>query len=328
MKIIFWGTPEYAVKSLENLISSRHEIVAVITQPDRKRLRGKNLIPSPIKSCSIENKIDVLCPENIRDNKKFIETLKKFNCDLFVVVAYGKILSREILNIPKYGSWNSHASLLPTWRGAAPIQWALLSGDLDTGVGIMKMEEGLDTGNILIEEKIKIEKDDNLETLSNKLSLLSADLLIKAIELISKNYENQLNTIPQNTIVRKLKYARLIHKSDYKISFNDKAIQIKRKINGLFPNAYIKNKNNNKIIKILKIRFLDNEEFKTINFSLNRELIVPGQIVGIIKNEGIIVNTLNEMVVIQEIKMEGKNISKGNQLIQQLKPVIGDIFSH
>ena len=327
MKIIFWGTPEYAVKSLENLISSRHEILAVITQPDRKRLRGKNLIPSPIKSCSIQYGIDVLCPENIKNNKKFIETLREFNCDLFIVVAYGKILSREILDIPKYGSWNSHASLLPTWRGAAPIQWALLSGDLDTGVGIMKMEEGLDTGNILIEEKIKIEKNDNLATLSNKLSLLSSDLLIKAIDLISKNHEKQINTIPQNTIDRKIKYARLIHKSDYKISFNDKAVQIKRKINGLFPNAYIKN--NNKIIKILKIRFLDNEELKTFNFlSLNRELIVPGQIVGIIKNEGIIVNTLSEMIVIQEIKMEGKNISKGNQLIQQLKPVIGENFSN
>ena len=327
MKIIFWGTPEYAIKSLEKLISSRHEVLAVITQPDRKRLRGKNLIPSPIKSCSIQYGIDVLCPENIKNNKKFIETLREFNCDLFIVVAYGKILSREILDIPKYGSWNSHASLLPTWRGAAPIQWALLSGDLDTGVGIMKMEEGLDTGNILIEEKIKIEKNDNLATLSNKLSLLSSDLLIKAIELISKNHEKQINTIPQNTIDRKIKYARLIHKSDYKISFNDKAVQIKRKINGLFPNAYIKN--NNKIIKILKIRFLDNEELKTFNFlSLNRELIVPGQIVGIIKNEGIIVNTLSEMIVIQEIKMEGKNISKGNQLIQQLKPVIGEIFSN
>jgi len=327
VKIIFWGTPEYAINSLEKLISSRHEVLAVITQPDRKRLRGKNLIPSPIKNCSIKYGIDILCPENIKNNKKFIETLREFNCDLFIVVAYGKILSREILDIPKYGSWNSHASLLPTWRGAAPIQWALLSGDLDTGVGIMKMEEGLDTGNILIEEKIKIEKDDNLSTLSNKLSLLSADLLIKAIELISKNYENQINTIPQNAIDRIIKYARLIHKSDYKISFNDKAVQIKRKINGLFPNAYIKN--NNKIIKILKIRFLDNEELKTFNFlSLNRELIVPGQIVGIIKNEGIIVNTLSEMIVIQEIKMEGKNISKGNQLIQQLKPVIGEIFSN
>ena len=327
MKIIFWGTPEYSTKSLEKLISSRHEVLAVITQPDRKRLRGKNLIPSPIKSCSIQYGIDVLCPENIKNNKKFIETLREFNCDLFIVVAYGKILSREILDIPKYGSWNSHASLLPTWRGAAPIQWALLSGDLDTGVGIMKMEEGLDTGNILIEEKIKIEKNDNLATLSNKLSLLSSDLLIKAIELISKNHEKQIKTIPQNTIDRKIKYARLIHKSDYKISFNDKAVQIKRKINGLFPNAYIKN--NNKIIKILKIRFLDNEELKTFNFlSLNRELIVPGQIVGIIKNEGIIVNTLSEMIVIQEIKMEGKNISKGNQLIQQLKPVIGENFSN
>ena len=325
MKIIFWGTPEYAVTSLENLFTSRHEILAVITQPDRKRSRGNKLIPSPIKRFSLENNIDVISPENIKNNQKFIETLREFKCELFVVVAYGKILSKEILNIPKYGSWNSHASLLPRWRGAAPIQWALLSGDLDTGVGIMKMEEGLDTGNILIEEKIKIQKDDNLESLSNKLSLLSANLLLKAIEIISANHENNINTIPQNTLKREIKYARLIHKSDYKINFDEEAFQIKRKVNGLFPNAYIKK--NNKIIKVLKIRCVDNKEFKTFNFlPLNKGIIYPGQIVGIIKNEGIIISTLTEMIIIQEIKMEGKNISKGNQLIQQLKPVVGEII--
>ena len=324
MKIIFWGTPEYAIKSLKYLISSRHEVLAVITQPDRKRSRGKKLLPSPIKKFSIENNIPVICPENLKDNRIFIENLKKFDCDLFIVVAYGKILSREILDIPKHGSWNSHASLLPKWRGAAPIQWALISGDLYTGIGIMKMEEGLDTGDILLEEKLIIDKDDNLETLSNKLSLLSAELLIKAIELISKNPKNQLKTISQSKTGREIKYARLIYKSDYEIDFNQKAQQIQMKVNGLYPNAFIKN--NNKIVKILKIKSIKNLETTKLSSFSNNKNTKPGQIIGIMKNEGILISTLTEPILINEIKIAGKNISVGNQLIQQLNPIVGETF--
>ena len=153
MKIVFWGTPEYSLKSLEAINNSDHELIAVITQPDKKRSRGNKLIPSSVKKYAIKNNIPVMSPHQIKNNEDFINKLKELNSDLFIVIAYGKILSKEILNIPKYGSWNAHASLLPRWRGAAPIQRALLSGDKKTGVGIMKMEEGLDTGDILIEEK-------------------------------------------------------------------------------------------------------------------------------------------------------------------------------
>ena len=170
MKIVFWGTPEYSLKSLEVINNSNHELVAVITQPDKKRSRGNKLIPSPVKQYAIKNNILVISPNQIKNNKDFINQLKELMPDIFIVIAYGKILSKEILNIPKYGCWNAHASLLPRWRGAAPIQRALLSGDKHTGVGIMKMNEGLDTGDILIEEKIIIDNNDNLQTLKDKLS--------------------------------------------------------------------------------------------------------------------------------------------------------------
>ena len=325
MKIIFWGTPEYSIKSLENLIASKHKILAVVTQPDRKRSRGNKLIPSPIKKISIDNNIPVLCPEYIKNNTSFIEDLKSLNCDIFFVVAYGKILSKEILDIPKYGAWNSHASLLPRWRGAAPIQWALLSGDLFTGIGIMKMEEGLDTGDILIEEKIKIDDADNLDSLTNKLSLLSADLILKALDLISNNLNDKLETTPQSKTAREIKYARLINKSDYELNLCQKAIDIKRKVNGLYPMTYIKYQN--QIVKILKVRLIKDNEFKNnLEISKINNNSQPGTIIGVIKNEGLVLTTLSKPIVIQGIKIEGKKNSNGNQLIQQLKPIIGQQF--
>ena len=150
MKIIFWGTPDYSVESLKVLIDSHHKISAVITQPDKKRSRGSKLIASPIKKIALEHDIPVFTPRKIKNEISFIETLKSFDSDVFIVIAYGKILSNEILSIPRYGCWNAHASLLPRWRGAAPIQWALLKGDPFTGIGIIKMDEGLDLSLIHI----------------------------------------------------------------------------------------------------------------------------------------------------------------------------------
>ena len=191
MRIIFWGTPEYSIPSLENFIKSKHEVIAVVSQPDRKRSRGNKLISSPVKSIAEQKSIKIYTPEKIRGNIDFINELKSLSCDLFIVIAYGKILPKEILEIPKFGCWNAHASLLPRWRGAAPIQWSLIKGDEFTGVGIMKMNEGLDTGDLLLEEKIKIGNDDNLTTLSEKLSILSAKLFLNATSLIEENiYKN------------------------------------------------------------------------------------------------------------------------------------------
>ena len=322
MKIVFWGTPEYSLKSLKVINNSNHELVGVITQPDKKRSRGNKLIPSPVKQYAIKNNILVLSPNQIKNNEDFSSQLKELMPDIFIVIAYGKILSKEILNIPKYGCWNAHASLLPRWRGAAPIQRALLSGDKYTGVGIMKMDEGLDTGDILIEEKIIIENNENLQTLKDKLSELSSKLIIKSIDLLNiKNNISELNLLNQVSLNREIKYANMITKSEYFLNLDDTAENIYKKVNGLFPGAYILF--NNKNLKILKIKILS-ENILNIKYNKNQKAKV---IIGIIKNEGIIISTKTFPILLIEGKLEGKNIANKNNLIQQLNIKIGDTLS-
>ena len=322
MKIVFWGTPEYSLRSLEVIDNSDHELVGVITQPDKKRSRGNKLIPSPVKQYAIKNNIPVITPNQIKNNEYFLNQLKELMPDIFIVIAYGKILSKEILNIPKYGCWNAHASLLPRWRGAAPIQRALLSGDKYTGIGIMKMEEGLDTGDILIEEKIIIKKDENLQTLKDKLSRLSSKLIIKSIDLLnSKNNIYELNLLDQLSLNREIKYANMITKSEYFLNLDDTAENIYKKVNGLFPGAYILF--NNKNLKILKIKILSEN---ILNIKYNKTPKTK-EIIGIIKNEGIIISTKTFPILLIEGKLEGKNITNKNNLIQQLNTKIGDTLS-
>ena len=318
MNIIFWGTPNYSVESLKKIIDSHHKISAVITQPDKKRSRGSKLIPSPIKKIALDHEIPVFTPNKIKNNTSFIETLKSFNCDVFVVIAYGKILSNEILSIPKYGCWNAHASLLPRWRGAAPIHWALLKGDSFTGVGIMKMDEGLDTGDLLLEEKVGIEKSDNLHTLSQKLSILSSNLIYKSLEIIENDpYYVGRKLRSQESKNLEIKYARMINKCDYKLDFNDCAENIIRKVKGLFPRSFLIH--NGKIIKILNVRLLNEIEKKKTDKSYTKKNIHKiGEVLEIFKNEGLVIATQTDPILIKEIKLEGKNISKENQLIQQL----------
>lgn len=322
MKIVFWGTPEYSLKSLEVINNSIHELVGVVTQPDKKRSRGNKLIPSPVKQYAINNNILVISPNQIKNNEDFSNQLKELMPDIFIVIAYGKILSKEILNIPKYGCWNAHASLLPRWRGAAPIQRALLSGDKYTGVGIMKMDEGLDTGDILIEEKITIENNENLQTLKDKLSELSSKLIIKSIDLLNiKNNISELNLLNQVTLNREIKYANMITKSEYFLNLDDTAENIYKKVNGLFPKAYILF--NNKNLKILKIKILSENN---LNIKYNKTQKTKA-IIGIIKNEGIIISTKSFPILLIEGKLEGKKIANKNNLIQQLNTKIGDILS-
>ena len=324
MKIIFWGTPEYSVNSLNILNKSEHEVITVISQPDKKRSRGKSLIPTPVKKYALDEKLQVLTPKFIKGNTEFINKLKNLSCDLFIVVAYGKILPKEILEIPKYGCWNAHASLLPRWRGAAPIQWSLLEGDIFTGVGIMRMEEGLDTGDLLLEEKIKIDHDDDLISLTEKLSLLSSKLLIMAIRILVKNIDSKINytLTKQINLNREIKYARMINKYDYELNWKNDANNIFRTIKALHPRANTKFRGKN--LKIIKIRILNNEEIQNNTFNIIQDNSEPGTILGQSENEGILISTKTQPIILLEAKLEGKNISKRNQLIQQLKPIVGE----
>ena len=324
MNIIFWGTPDYSVESLKILISSHHKISAVITQPDKKRNRGSKLIASPIKKIAIDHDIPVFTPNKLKNNTNLIETLKSFESDIFVVIAYGKILNSEILSIPRYGCWNAHASLLPRWRGAAPIHWALLKGDSFTGVGIIKMDEGLDTGDLLLEEKVQIKESDNLYSLSQKLSILSSNLIYKSLEIIEREPKDVKSKLsPQKLKNIEVKYARMINKEDYKLDFNNCAENIMRTVKGLFPRSFIIHKN--KILKILDVRLLSETEIKEIYKSYkNKSTNHIGKVLKIFKDEGLVIATKTDPILIKEIKIEGKNISRKNQLIQQLNLKIGD----
>jgi len=327
VRIIFWGTPEYSLASLDIFIKSKHEVIAVVSQPDKKRSRGNKLLPSPVKSFAEKESLKVYTPENIRGNILFINELKSLSCDLFIVIAYGKILPKEILEIPKFGCWNAHASLLPRWRGAAPIQWSLMKGDEFTGVGIMKMNEGLDTGDVLLEEKIKIDNNDNLNTLTEKLSLLSAKLFLNASFLLQDNINKNTNyqLTKQNTLRREITYARMIEKSDYKVDWGNDAIEISRKIKALYPRANTTFRGKN--LKIIKIKVLRVDEINYEKFSFMSSNYKPGIILSIIENEGIIISTKTDPIILLEAKLEGKNITTKKQLIQQLNPTIGEYFS-
>ncbi len=327
MRIIFWGTPEYSLASLDIFIKSKHEVIAVVSQPDKKRSRGNKLISSPVKNFAKKESIKIFTPETIKGNITFMNELKSLSCDLFIVIAYGKILPKEILEIPRFGCWNAHASLLPRWRGAAPIQWALMKGDEFTGVGIMKMNEGLDTGDLLLEEKIKIDNNDNLNTLTEKLSILSAKLFLNAIYLLEENINKNTNyqLTNQNTFGREITYARMIEKADYKLDWSNEAIKIFRKIKALYPRSYTTFRGKN--LKIIKIKVLRNDEKNNEKYCFKNNYSEPGIILALVDNEGIIISTKTDPIILLEAKLEGKNISSKKQLIQQLNPSVGEYFS-
>ncbi|WP_353892168.1 methionyl-tRNA formyltransferase [Proteinivorax hydrogeniformans] len=228
MKVVFMGTPDFAVPTLENL-NNNYDVIAVVTQPDRKRGRGQKFSYSPVKSYAVENKIDVFQPDKVKD-KEFILELKKLSPDVIVVVAYGQIIPKEILQIPPLGCVNVHGSLLPEFRGAAPIHWAVIEGKAFTGITTMLMDEGMDTGDMLIKKKVDINSEDNVATLHDKLSKVGADALIETLEQLKND---KITPIPQDS--KEATYAPKITKEICEINWNEESTQIFNKIRGLNP---------------------------------------------------------------------------------------------
>ncbi len=228
-KLIFMGTPDFAVPSLKALFKNDYNVLAVVTQPDRPKGRGRKVIPPPIKKAAQNIGYDVVQPDSVKD-KDFLNTISKLKPDMFIVIAYGHILSNNILSIPKIGAINLHASLLPKYRGPAPIQWAIINGDKETGVTAMLMDEGMDTGNILLSLKEKITAVDTSATLHDRLAVLGADLLIKTLESFENN---DIKPIPQNHA--RATYAPLLKKGDGRIVWGKDAEQIAAFIRGVTP---------------------------------------------------------------------------------------------
>ena len=229
MKIAFMGTPEFAVTVLEGLLNTKHEVGLVATQPDKAKNRGKNIQYTPVKEKALEHNIKVLQPEKVRGNEEFLEELKDYRPDIIVVAAYGQILPKEVLELPKYGCVNVHASLLPRLRGAAPIQRAIIEGDEETGVTIMQMSEGLDTGDMLAKESIKIGTM-NYSMLHDALAEIGARLMVHTLDLIE---EGKISPEPQDD--SKSSYAEMVFKQEGKIDFTRQPEAVERLIRGFDP---------------------------------------------------------------------------------------------
>ena len=248
MRIIFMGTPEFSVPCLEALINSNNEVVGVFTQPDKPKGRGYEMTPPPVKVCAIENNIPVFQPILMR-NGEALEIINSLNADLIIVVAFGKILPKEILESVKYGCINIHASLLPKLRGAAPIQWSIINGEVETGVTSMQMDVGLDTGDMLIKKSIPITENMNAGELHDALSVLGAEVLIETINNID-------NLNPEKQIDELSNYAPMLSKELCPIDFSKSAQEVHNKIRGLSPWPVATTKIDGKNYKIHKSQIL------------------------------------------------------------------------
>ena len=288
MKIVFMGTPDFAVGALEALIEAGHEVVAVVTQPDKPKGRGKEMQMTPVKACAVEHNIEVFQPVKIK-TPEAVEVLKGYGADLFVVAAFGQILSKEILDMPKYGCVNIHASLLPKYRGAAPIQWAILDGEKETGVTIMQMNEGLDTGDMLTKVIVPIEDTDTGESLFDKLAEAGAKLLVETIP------QMEAGTLqPEAQDDAKSTYAKMIKKEMGHIDWKKEAIVLERLVRGMnsWPSAYTYL--NGKTLKVWEA---------SVEESTNKAAV--GEVVEVTK-DSIKVQTGKDLLVLKQIQLEGK----------------------
>ena len=304
MKIVFMGTPDFARDSLSAIYDAGHEISAVITVPDKPKGRGMKLIPCEVKKYAIEKNIKVYQPEKLRENKEIVDILKDINPDVICVVAYGKIIPKEILEIPKYGCVNVHPSLLPQYRGSAPIQWAILNGDKETGVTTMYLDEGMDSGDIILQTKTPIDKDETSGELWDRLSKIGAELLVETLEKI----ENK--TAPRIKQPKEFTLAPMIEKSQAKIDWESKTAQeIKNLVRGLNPIMGAYSVLNEKKIKFWKVDKLSIEEFinkypEFKEYEYRFLEIDPGTVLYIDKKEAIYIMAKEGIIKVLEIQGE------------------------
>lgn len=300
MNIVFMGTPDLAAKVLDKLIQSKHNILAVVTQPDRPKGRGKKLHYSPVKELALSHDIPILQPNRVRE--EFIQVLKGYKADVIVVAAFGQILPQKLLDLPKYGCINVHASLLPKYRGAAPIQWAIINGEEKTGVTIMQMDAGIDTGDMIIKSEVILDKKETAASLHDKLALCGGNLIVEALDLLEEGRAGKTKQKDEDA-----SYVKMIDKSLGKIDFTLPAIQIERLIRGLnpWPSAYTFLKG--KSLKIWESEVIekDKENILQKNSKNKADETLPGTIIQI-TNDSIIVKTGQDNLKIKQVQLEGK----------------------
>lgn len=307
MKILFMGTPDFARQNLQALYEAGHEIVGVVTAPDKPKGRGMVLTPSDVKKYALEVGLSVYEPKTLKDGA-FLDTLNELKPELIVVVAYGRILPSYVLDFPKHGCINNHASILPKYRGAAPIQRAIMDGNTETGVSVMKMDEGLDTGDVILVKKVTIDKNDNFESVHDKLAQAGSEALLEAVSQIEGGTATYTAQPSHYT------YAEKITKADCLIDFGMEVNEVHDKIRGLspIPLAYTKTPDG-KILKIVKSR--------VIGMGFN------GQCGEILSLDGaIFVKCKNGVVALDTVVPEGKGRMNATDYINGRKVKVGDIL--
>jgi methionyl-tRNA formyltransferase len=332
MKIVFFGTPEFAVPTLEKLLNhSNFEVVAVVTQPDKRRERGNQLIPSPVKALATSRNLPVWQPQRVKKDPETLTLLKESGAEVFVVVAYGQILSQEILDMPTLGCVNVHGSILPQYRGAAPIQWCIYNGEKETGITTMQMDAGMDTGDMLLKATTPINLLDNTLTLAQRLSDIGSDLLLETLLQMERN---SVQPIKQDN--SQATYAPLIKKEDYLLDWSKSAIQIHNQIRGFYPNCSVTFRN--QPVKITATAPLGSAywadlppELQKLQHKLSDLSIKsanPGEIVSIAKGVGAVVQTGSGLLLIREVQLPGKRPQSGWDFVNGSRLTLGEIFEN
>lgn len=309
MNVIFMGTPDFSVPVLQGLIDAKeHTVTAVVTQPDKARGRSGKLVFTPVKEVAVAQGIDVYTPERVKDSA-FVEQLRQIPCDVIVVIAFGQILSKEILDLPPYGCINVHASLLPRWRGAAPMQWAILEGDKKTGVTTMQMDVGLDTGDMLLKCETDIRKDETAESLHDRMAAMGRDLLLETLAALEKG---ELKPEPQKE--EESCYAKMLKKDLGRLDMNWEAAKVERYIRGLYswPSAYTGYKG--KTLKLWKAEVLDMDTEEE-----------PGTVVEVAK-DSFTVQTGKGCLRLLEVQLEGKKRMDAGSFLRGVRVEKGDML--
>ena len=306
LKILFMGTPDFARESLEAVYNAGYEILGVVTNPDKPKGRGMKMVASPVKEFALEKGLTVYQPEKVRKNEEFIEKIKSLNPDVICVVAYGKILPKEILEIPKYGCINVHGSLLPKYRGAAPIQWAVLNGDKETGVTTMYMDVGMDTGDMILKEKVEIGEDETTGELWDRLSKIGGKLLVETLKQIEDG------TAPREKQGEDFTMAPMLNKEMSKINWGEQTAQnIKNLVRGLNPIMGAYTFLDEKKIKFWKVDIAKQDEIIADNI----EILRNGTVILSNPKEGLFIKTKDGILKVLEIQGENaKRMSIGDFL--------------
>lgn len=314
MKIVFFGTPQFSVNTLQALINSFHTVLAVVSQPDKPNGRNKKLLPPPVKLLAEKYGIPVYQFQKIRIEG--VEKLKELNADCFVTCAYGQILSKEILDIPKYGVINVHGSLLPKYRGAAPVQWSIINGEKTSGITILKSDVGVDDGPIILKRELEIENGETANSLFHKLSVLGAEVLIEALSKIEDGTATYTKQNEEESSV-----CKMLKKEMSQIDFSMDAIQIVRLINGINSWPVAKLTVGNVLLKIYQAQFLEEDEVIAIN-KLCKTFKV-GQVVVASTKTGLIIKAKNGYIKCLQVQPENGKIMGSTSFLNGKKIEVG-----